>query len=248
MAFAFKHLSKTLAWCLDFVLPKYCLGCGKEGIHLCPECFNSLPTTKSIACFICGQRSPSGRTCQNCRHKHHPYIQGILVASDWNNLLLRQIIYEYKYRFIKDLADPVSQLMINFLQTNKPTNWQADQLIIIPVPLHPRRFAWRGFNQAEVLAKKIGDCSNAPCDNNILIRRRYALPQREIADQKTRIKNIAAAFALSPKLNLADNLVKNKIIILVDDVCTTGSTLEDCARALKPLSPKEIWGLVIARG
>ena len=142
--------------------------------------------------------------------------------------------------------------MINFLQTNKPTNWSTDELILIPVPLHGRRLAWRGFNQAEILTKKISGYFNTELNQSLLIRRRYTLPQKEISNQKERVVNIKSAFALSPKLNLPNNtnnnLIKNKIIILVDDVCTTGSTLEDCARALSPLKPKEIWGLVIARG
>ncbi|KKT24430.1 MAG: Phosphoribosyltransferase [Parcubacteria group bacterium GW2011_GWA2_43_9b] len=244
--------SKIAHWYLDLIFPKFCLGCGQEGSHLCLGCFDTLPITKSTACFICGKRSPSGQACQNCRRKHHSFLSGILIASDWNNLLLRQIIYGYKYQFIKELAASLSQLMINFLQTNKPTNWSTDELILIPVPLHGRRLAWRGFNQAEILTKKISGYFNTELNQSLLIRRRYTLPQKEISNQKERVVNIKSAFALSPKLNLPNNtnnnLIKNKIIILVDDVCTTGSTLEDCARALSPLKPKEIWGLVIARG
>ncbi|MBU3901223.1 hypothetical protein KKF25_01090, partial [Patescibacteria group bacterium] len=190
---------------------------------------------------------------------------GILVAADWNNLLLRQIIYEYKYRLVKELAAPLSQLMINFLQTDKLMNYPTDKLILIPVPLHGRRLAWRGFNQAEVLAQKIGDHFKITLVKNILVRSRHTLPQREIKDQSARALNIKNAFALS-KYSLSlrvpqkrgeaipcdtapnSNPLENKIIVLIDDICTTGATFEDCARTLAPLEPKEIWGLVIARG
>jgi len=240
-------------WCLDLILPKYCLGCGKENFSLCPDCFCSLPISNGIVCFVCGRRFPFGQICQDCHRKHQSLLSGILVASDWDNPLLREIIYGYKYQFIKELADPLSQLMINFLQTEKRINWSTDKLILLPVPLHGRRLAWRGFNQAEILAEKIGKHFNISYDNKILIRRRYALPQKEIPDQKDRKNNIKNAFALRSDFGLPlksdfGNAIKNKIIILVDDVSTTGSTLEDCARAIKLLSPKEIWGLVIARG
>ncbi len=250
------NLIKALNWCLDLIFPKYCLSCNLEGSYLCPDCLKSLSPLKSVSCFVCGRRSPSDYACDSCRHKERSLLAGILVAADWNNLLLRQIIYEYKYRFIKELANPLSELMINFLENSKPESWQteptnkeADQPILIPIPLHGRRLAWRGFNQAELLAQKISARFNIPLAKNILIRSRHTLPQREITDQNTRTANIENAFALTPKFNAdQNNFLKNKVVVLIDDICTTGATFQDCARALKPLGSKEIWGLVIARG
>ena len=269
-------LFKTFHWCLDLFFPKYCLGCGLEDSYLCSDCSKLLLPLKSVSCFICGRRSPVGYACKECCRARRSHLSGILVASDWNNLLLRQIIYEYKYRFIKELVDPLAELMITFLRTNKLADWPTDQLILIPVPLHGRRLTWRGFNQSDLLTQKISARLNLPLIKNILIRFRHALPQREIKNHNARAANIKNAFALSknysplpssqvplkfdfkgnPKSNFSElngitknsNPLKNKIIILVDDICTTGSTLEDCARALSPLRPKEIWGLVIARG
>ncbi len=237
-------IGKIKTHLLDIFFPKYCLGCGQEGSYLCFKCSLAIPLQKSITCFFCDRRSPTGYVCQKCRHKHHPALAGLLVASDWNNLLLRQIIYEYKYRFIKELCQPLSEIMIKFLLNSKFVLHNS-QFIIIPVPLHPRRILWRGFNQAEILAKEIGCHFNWPSIADILIRQRHTLPQMDIHDQMKRSKNVAAAFALSEKKSVS---LKNKVVILVDDICTTGSTLEECAKALKPLKPEEIWGLVIARG
>ncbi len=229
---------------LDIIFPRYCFGCNKEGSYFCFDCFSSVPLQKSIVCFVCGRRSPTGSVCKKCRQKNN-FLNGLIVASDWENMLLRKIIYGYKYHFVKELSEPLSRIMINFLENIKPANWQIDQLILVPVPLHPRRALWRGFNQAEILAEKIGDHFNLPTAADILIRCRHTLPQMNINDQIERRKNIKNAFMLSEKNFI---YLENKIVLLVDDVCTTGSTLEECAETLKPLKPKEIWGLVIARG
>jgi ComF family protein len=211
-----------------------------------------MPTILSANCFVCGRRSPTGHACANCRKQNHSSLAGIFVAADWNNLLLRQIIYEYKYRFIKELAEPLSELIISFLNIAQPACWpkQPDhnQLLIIPVPLHGQRLAWRGFNQSELLAQKTCSHFNIDLAKNLLIRYRHTIPQREIADKKIRLENIKKAFSLSPKIKVENYSLKNKIVILIDDVSTTGATLGECARELQKLKPKEIWGLVIARG
>jgi len=179
-------------------------------------------------------------------------LAGILVAADWENLLLRQIVYEYKYRFIKELALPLSSLITDFLNLHgidKLFNCPADQLVIIPVPLHKRRLSWRGFNQSELLAKLVVQKFNLPLASDVLLRHRYSLPQMGITDKNQRRKNITNSFTLSTKLTVEQQFFfKNKTIILIDDISTTAATLEECAKTLKALKPKEIWGLVIARG
>jgi len=247
-----RFLSKLLSWQLDLVFPKHCLGCGLEGSYLCQDCSKLLLPLGSASCFVCGRRSPSGYTCQKCARQNRSGLNGILVAADWNNLLLRQIIYEYKYRFIKELSKPLSELIIRFLNVVQPACWSkqqnANQLLIIPVPLHGRRLAWRGFNQSELLAQKVSSYFNVDMATDFLIRSRHTLPQREIADKKIRLGNIAKAFSLSLNIKTESYSLKNKIVILIDDVSTTGATLQECARELQKLEPKEIWGLVIARG
>lgn len=278
-----KQIHKIFHWTLDLIFPKYCLGCGKENSYVCQDCLNQISISSSSRCFICGHRSPRGSLCKKCKDKFKPTLKGLLVSSDWNNLLLRQIIYEYKYRFVKELADPLAHLMINFLKTNKlinphtssqnmktlrqelndlgepkqqtnqnpkgvGINLSTDELVLIPVPLHKRRLNWRGFNQAQLLAQKISTHFDIPLENEILKRSRSSLPQVEIKNKNERRKNITGVFKINNKFNNNFDGLKNKKIILVDDICTTGSTLEECAKTLKPLGPKEIWALTIARG
>jgi len=239
-----------LKWLEDLIFPKYCLGCQKEGSYLCPKCREGIGVENSVVCFACGRRSPSGRLCDNCRKKHSSPLAGLLVAADWDNRLLRQVIYAYKYRFVKEIHQPLAELMIKFLETGRPIGWPpTEEIIFIPVPLHPRRQLWRGFNQSELLAKTVAQNLRAKFCPEIVCRTRYSLPQMELADFSSRQRNIKNAFALNARLDQEiPEAFKNKTIVLVDDIATTAATLEECARALKPLKPKEIWGLVIARG
>ena len=119
--------------------------------------------------------------------------------------------------------------------------WETDY--ILAVPLHKKRLRWRGFNQAEYLAKRVADHFGLIFRDDIIIRQKYTPPQVKIRDYKERAKNIKGAFkCLSPRS------IKNKKIILIDDVCTTLSTLGECAKVLKKAGAKEVWGLVLARG
>lgn len=244
-----RHLSKLKNWAMDVLFPRYCLGCQTEGFYICYDCFKNLPVNTGIACFICGRRSPDGRVCRQCQKRFHPPLNGILVASNWNNILLKELIHNYKYNFVKELGGPLAQVAINFLTVNNFNNLYLRELLIMPVPLHKKRLVWRGFNQAEILAKKISDNFSLKIRSDIIYRTRHSLPQADIADRKNRKNNIKNSFALTKEFSdVENNFLKNKIIILIDDVATTASTLLECAQTLKPLKPKEIWGLVIARG
>ena len=252
MSFNLKTKTNNLInWFLDTLFPKYCLSCSKEGFYVCPDCFVKIPIQKSFFCYICARRSPDGKTCKDCKSKTGSILAGLLIASDWNNLFVRQIIYECKYRFIKDLSSPLADLLIIFLNQSgffiQRPNINIESYILVPVPLHKRRLSWRGFNQAELIANRLGHYLKFPVLNNALIRNRHTPPQMDIKDKQERIKNVSSAFALNNEIDDAEKL-KGKIVILIDDVCTTGSTLEECAKVLKLLRPKEIWGLVVARG
>jgi len=214
---------------LDLLFPINCLGCGQKGQFICPDCFEQMTLNRKRPLKF----SSSSLT-------------DLIVASDYNHALVKQAIHRYKYDFIKDLAEPLGQLMVNRLRAIlSAIQVSRNYILLIPVSLHKKRLRWRGFNQAELLAQKISQELRIPLINNLLIRTRYRLPQMAIKSSQERKENIKQAFQLSPQPSLN---IRNKTIILVDDVCTTGATLEECAKALKPLQPKQIWGLVIARG
>lgn len=166
--------------------------------------------------------------------------------------LVKKAVHVFKYRFVKDLSKPLAELMVEQLKNRqiikkkKPIPFGPDienDKIIIPVPLHPKRLRWRGFNQAELLAKNIADYFELPLENYILIRKRNNIPQVEIKDRRERMENIKDAFGC-----VNTELIKGKTIILIDDVCTTSATLSECAKVLKKSGAQEVWGVVVARG
>ncbi len=216
---------------LDLLFPIQCLGCGQEGQFICSACFKQVPLNSK------GSLKFSSSALIN-----------LIIASDYDYPLVKQAIHRYKYDFVKDLAKPLGQLMVNrlnaILSANK-ISW--DSIFLIPVPLHKKRLRWRGFNQAELLAQKISQESKIPLVNNLLIRTKYSLPQMAIKSSQERKENIKHAFQLNPQMGTVLDL-RDKTFILVDDVCTTEATLKECAKVLKHFQPKQIWGLVVARG
>lgn len=209
---------------LDLLFPIRCLGCGQEREFICSTCFEEIPLNKEPPLI-----------------SQEPTLAGLMVASDYDYPLVKQAIHRYKYDFVKDLAKPLGQLMIKKLTATLYR--KGTPFILIPVPLHKKRLRWRGFNQAELLAEVISQEIKIPLISNLLVRARHDLPQVQIKSSQERKENIKHAFKLRHGLDL-----ENKTIILVDDVSTTGATLEECAKVLKPLQPKQIWGLVVARG
>ncbi len=240
-----KHLSirlkKIHAFALDLLFPKTCINCGKEGFYICQNCFEKIELNKFSACYVCNRHTLDNYVCQECKSKTK--LTGMLVASQWENELLRQLIYEYKYRFIKEISKPLSQILINYIKMTNKRLLNIDNLFISFVPLHTKRAHWRGFNQAELLAKELCNRLNIPF-GSLLTRHKNTSPQAEMKKQKDRQKNIDQAFSLIRN----PPVLKDKNVLLIDDICTTGATLEECAKALKPLKPKEVWGLVLARG
>jgi competence protein ComFC len=201
----------------DILFPKECLCCKKEGDWLCPECFKKLEFNK--------------------KKYRLDNLDKLLVAGDYENEILAKIIKLFKYQFVKDIHKILAEFIFLFLSDKKI---DLSESLIIPVPLSKKRLKWRGFNQAEILAKKISNKFNLDFSND-LKRIKYQKPQASLSEKERKI-NLINSFSWQGK-----NL-KNKKIILVDDVVTTGSTLNECAKTLKNAGARKIWGLVIAKG
>lgn len=227
---------------LDFFYPKFCISCGKEKNYLCADCFSKIETLSSSSCPYCALRSFDGLICKN----HRKSLKGFVSATSYSNDIIRKIIDAQKYNFVKEISKPLAFLIFKFLKENPEVEFFKNPLdfVILPIPLHSRRLRWRGFNQAEEVAKELSPLLKIPVETKILIRKKYTKPQARMKKEE-KIENIKNAFGINA--NFFKN-IKNKKIILIDDVATTLSTLEEAAKTLKQSGIKEIWGLTVAKG
>jgi ComF family protein len=150
--------------------------------------------------------------------------------------VIRKAIYELKYRNLKAISPCLAELLVDYLRSNPLT---GD--VLVCVPLHPRRLRERGYNQSSLLARELGKRIDLPVIEDCLIRVKQARPQVKAGDVRERRRNVADAFVCR------DEEMSGKQIILVDDVCTSGATLESCATALKSKGAMSVWGLTLAR-
>jgi ComF family protein len=164
-------------------------------------------------------------------------------------------IKSLKYRFIYDIAIYFKQDLEDFLIKN----FSKKDCVLVPIPLHPKREKWRGFNQAEILIHGVSHSRNSlyygarnalrPCavgwqTANLLKRIRNTTPQAEL-EKHERLSNLNGAFAVR---DIIPMWLLNKKIILIDDICTTGATMSECANVLRQAGAKEVYGLTLGHG
>jgi competence protein ComFC len=238
-------------WLLDLFFPIFCIGCGSEGEFLCDACFATIKLRKDCAVFKNGATSGNKKTRDGIYDSEH-YLDALFAACEYEHKsLLNRAIHTFKYDFVKDLANPLSRLLENALNTiDFSSPHFVRGAVIVPVPLHKKRFKWRGFNQAEMLAKNL--CvANGLEMGNPLERVTFNRPQMELK-KEDRLKNVESAFVVKYAGNQVCTTTERiagvpEKILLIDDVATTASTLNACAKALKNAGAKQVVGLVLAR-
>lgn len=224
---------------LDLLFPILCQGCGREGAYLCLECNTTIPEDEP-RCIVCGRGSLLGRTHPSCQTEG-PALNGVLVAASYESEAVRQLVWQLKYNSVVEIGDHLAQLLVDHLVKNDLLDYFASALVVA-VPLHRKRHRERGFNQAELLAAKFAARLKFQHLPEALERVKNHKPQAKLG-RPERIKNVAGGFATK---NLLPSLAGRKIL-LIDDVATTGATLQECARELQKQNPSEIWGFVVAR-
>jgi len=152
---------------------------------------------------------------------------------------LKDAILLYKYRQFQVLGGDFARLIFRTLGKEENIWWKAD--IMTPVPLHPKRKKKRGFNQAQVIAEELARLKGIEFEERVLVKVKNVLPQTflEIENRK---KNVSGAFCVVDK-----DKIKGKIVILVDDVYTTGSTVKECSTVLREAGAKEVRALTLAQ-
>lgn len=228
------RLGQLAELAVDLFFPRQCVGCGKVGSFLCLECHRKLPKLLPPICPRCGRPQASGIVCPSCRQSQTE-IDGIRSPFRFDEVM-RQAIHQLKYHNLKAISPCLAGLLADYLRSNS-----LPGEVLVPVPLHPRRLRERGYNQSSLLARELGKLTNLPVVEDCLVRIKEARPQVKAADVEERRKNVTGAFICR------NDKLRGKQVILIDDVCTSGATLESCAATLKGKGALFVWGLTLAR-
>ncbi|MFC1967830.1 ComF family protein [Chloroflexota bacterium] len=219
---------------LDLLFPSRCVSCGSEGEFICASCRRLLPRILPPLCPRCGKPLPEAQLCSGCRG-WQAQIEGIRSPFRFEGVA-RQAIHELKYQNLKVLAPHLAELLQGYLSI-----YPLPGEVLVPVPLHPRRLRGRGYNQSGLLARELGRLVSLPVVEGSIHRMRNTPPQARSTSMVIRQSNVAGAFACR------DQHMKQRQVLLIDDVCTTGATLNACAVALRAAGAASVWGLTLAR-
>ena len=196
---------------LAVLFPQKCLGCKKENEILCPDCLGKINRPDT------------------------PYLNGIHIAANYQDLVLKKALWMLKYQGVKQLARPLAEIIKERIWKKLETgDW-----LIVPVPLSKNKLRHRGYNQAELIARELP--GNVRAD--VLFKKFHTKSQVEVKDKEERLANIIGSFEVrNPEK------IKGKKIILIDDVLTTGATMREAKKVFKQAGAKKVVGVVVARG
>jgi ComF family protein len=229
-----------------FIYPPTCAGCGQP-LHsdrsepFCPDCLMTLELISEPYCPVCGlpyaTEIPNPHLCGDCLAGIHYFDRARSTGSYQGSL--RETLHRFKYGGRTSLARPLAHMLI---APGKHLAQLHEVDSIIPVPLHPKRLRQRGFNQASLLARRLGSAVKISVDYASLKRSRWTEPQTGLS-RRQRAANVRGAFHLK-----TPEKVRGKGILLLDDVLTTGETVNQCVRVLKrDGGAREVVVLTVAR-
>lgn len=227
---------------LNFLFPRTCVVCRRDvseraAFAVCDSCWDDIPRWDGLICEICGLPLPDGGSrCFHCR-RYARAFRFCRSAALYEGVV-RTCLKLLKYNGREFLAKPLGRLM-----AERFAEWPELQRIegVVPVPLHFWRKHGRGYNQSELLAKSFCASTGISLAEGVLKRLRATRTQTELK-REDRFLNVENAFAV----RRAD-AVRGRSLLVVDDVCTTGATLEACARALKTAGARQVCALTVAR-
>ena len=205
---------------------------------VCPECVPKIKFILGATCMKCGKPLDGEyeEYCHDCIHKSFDYIRGVAAFSYSKEM--KRSMYGFKYNnrreYSKFYAEAICDANSNIIKS-----WDAE--VLIPVPLHPKRQRTRGYNQATVLAKSLSERLGISVDEKVLSRIKNTIPQKELTT-KDRNNNIEKAF------QIGTNVIKYRKVILVDDIYTTGATINECAKVLHAAGVLEVYFITACIG
>lgn len=234
---------------MDFILPPHCSICKRplqpnEKV-VCDECFFGIPAIVPPFCLRCGKTTKGFTVCNDCIEFPHEFSR-LRAIAEYNGIIRDMVILFKTYRKTS-LGKKLAQLMTTIIQYDE-TIKSADA--VMPVPIHKVTLRERGYNQSQILANEISKLTGFPILVDILVQSKRTIPQKSFSSEKfgkqerrnQRAINVKNAFTIKES-----NLIKNKKIILIDDVCTTGATLDECAKKLVDAGADDVYAVVAAR-
>lgn len=222
---------------LGLIFPKNCLNCKKEGGYICKNCLSKVKPATPV-CSYCQKASIDGMTHFKCERKYG--LDGLTSIWEYEGVV-RKAILALKYKFAKEIGNELSALVVSEINFRNSVFIIPDS-ILVPVPLHFFRENWRGFNQSELVGKKLAEALGWKLAD-LLIKKKATTSQAELKG-KERVENVKGIFSINPHYS---SFSAPDSVILFDDVATTGSTLKEAAKVLKRAGAKKVWGLTIAR-
>ena len=196
---------------LAVLFPQKCLGCKKENEILCSDCLLKINRPDT------------------------PYLNGVRIAANYQDLVLKKALWLLKYRGAKQLAKPLAEL----IKERAGKKMETKDWLAIPLPLSKNKMRRRGYNQAELIAKELSD--NICAD--VLLKKFHTKSQVEVKDKEERLANIIGSFEAKNS-----ETITGKKIILIDDVLTTGATMREAKKILLSAGAKKVAGVVVAKG
>lgn len=227
---------------LDIIFPKFCLNCQKEGEFLCEDCQSLIEISEYQFCPFC--KYPN-RVIKfgKCEKHLSKKLDTLFSALPYQDKLVKKIIFKFKYPpFLKDLGKILANFVIaHFKLLEKEEIFKEKEAIFLGVPSGKKKERWRGFNQAEIIAENLAQYYQLQFKKGVIKKIKETKPQAELKLPE-REKNLKNCFRLIEK-----EAIFKKRVFLVDDVFTTGTTLEEIAKILKRGGVKEVIGIVVAR-
>jgi len=233
-------LAKTKEIVMDVLFPPICVNCGKslnteeKTRGLCAYCFTAIPIANTLTCPVC-----KARLAENVKICHFDTSYRLAAASNYENPIIKNLIWQIKYQKKTGAVESLAQILFEHLKILK---LNLKNYTLLSVPLHKERERARGFNQSELVAHSLSRKLNLAIIANGFVRSKNTPPQAEARDFGEREKNLRDSFQVTAK-----EIITGRNIILIDDVFTSGATMNAAVAALKEAGAKHVIGLVVAK-
>ena len=243
----------------DLLAPKKCYSCQKEWTFFCEKCFKKIEKKYYFdqVCYVCKKYSKNFEVHKECKNSSFSsplkrnfgviFYDKTIIMTHYKIKVIKKLILNFKFYHKKDVWEDLAVFLADkFIKYSKEElkNYKKEDFLVIPAPMSFFRKLVRWYNQADILAKNLAKILNFPYDNKIIFKSKYTKQQASLNRQK-RLTNLKNSFKIAKKKT---NKVDKKIIILVDDVISTWTTLNEISKILKIAWAQKIITLTIASG